>query len=126
MTKHTIAIKRVYDEPAQNDGTRVLVDRLWPRGIKKEQAYVDLWLKEVAPGNELRKWFNHDPTRFSEFRHRYKAELQSDICQQALTTLRDLAKQNTLTLLFSAKDTEHNNAIVLRELLTEEQHHSKE
>lgn len=120
MTKQqiTIALKRVYDEPAASDGTRVLVERLWPRGLSKERAQIDLWLKEVAPSHELRTWFGHDPEKFVEFRHRYVAELASGEAHQALSTLRDLARQGPLTLVFAAHDVQHTNAVVLRELLS--------
>jgi uncharacterized protein YeaO (DUF488 family) len=128
----TIALKRVYDEPAPDDGTRVLVERLWPRGISKERAHIDLWLKEVAPSHELRAWFGHDPEKFVEFRRRYETELASGPGQQALATLRALAKRGPVTLVFAARDTEHTNALVLRDLLLhtdlthrleKEQHH---
>jgi len=89
----TVAIKRVYDQPEPGDGTRILVDRLWPRGLSKERAKVDAWLKEVAPSNDLRKWFGHDPEKFAEFRRRYEAELASESGQEALARLRDLARQ---------------------------------
>lgn len=120
MTKQgmTLSLKRVYDEPASSDGTRVLVDRLWPRGLSKERAHVDIWLKEIAPSNELRKWFSHDPEKFAEFRRRYEAELKSETGQEALERLRNLAKQGPVTLVFAAHDTEHSNAAVLRDLLT--------
>ncbi|HLH60035.1 MAG TPA: DUF488 domain-containing protein [Ktedonobacteraceae bacterium] len=113
----TVAIKRVYDQPEPGDGTRVLVERLWPRGLSKERAKVDTWLKEVAPSNDLRKWFGHDPEKFPEFRRRYEAELQSESGQAALAKLRDLAGQGKVTLVFAAHDSEHNNAVVLRDLL---------
>ena len=113
----TIALKRVYDEPAPDDGTRVLVERLWPRGISKERAHIDLWLKEVAPSHELRTWFGHDPEKFVEFRRRYETELASGPGQEALTRLRELAKHGPVTLVFAARDTEHTNAVVLRYLL---------
>lgn len=113
----TIALKRVYDETAPDDGTRVLVERLWPRGISKERAQIDLWLKNVAPSHELRAWFGHDPEKFAEFRRRYETELASGAAQEALTTLRKLAQQGSLTLVFAARDTEHTNAVVLRDLL---------
>jgi uncharacterized protein YeaO (DUF488 family) len=113
----TVAIKRVYDQPEPGDGTRVLVERLWPRGLSKERAKVDTWLKEVAPSNDLRKWFGHDPGKFPEFRRRYEAELQSESGQAALAKLRDLAGQGKVTLVFAAHDSEHNNAVVLRDLL---------
>jgi uncharacterized protein YeaO (DUF488 family) len=117
MSKQTIAIKRIYDKPEPDDGTRVLIDRLWPRGIKKENAAVDLWLKEVAPSNELRRWFQHDPAKFAEFRQRYETELHLPEQQAALAKLHQLAGQGSLTLLFAAKDSEHNNACVLRDIL---------
>ena len=112
-----VAIKRVYDEPGEGDGMRVLVDRLWPRGLSKERARVDLWLKEVAPSSELRAWFGHDPAKFDEFRKRYEAELASGPAHEALARLRELARQQQVTLVFGARDAEHSNAAVLRELL---------
>jgi uncharacterized protein YeaO (DUF488 family) len=112
-----IAVKRVYDEPESNDGTRVLVERLWPRGLSKERAHVDVWLKEIAPSRELRTWFGHDPEKFAEFRRRYETELATETGQAALATLRELAKQGPVTLVFAAHDTEHANAVVLRDLL---------
>jgi len=115
--KPHIAIKRVYEEPEPEDGTRILVDRLWPRGISKERAHVDLWLKELAPSNELRKWFGHEPEKFAEFRRRYEAELRSAEAQAALQQLEERAKQGPITLLFAAHDAEHNNAVVLRDQL---------
>jgi uncharacterized protein YeaO (DUF488 family) len=112
-----IALKRVYDEPDPGDGTRVLVERLWPRGLSKERAHVDIWLKEFAPSRELRTWYGHDPQKFAEFRRRYEVELASQTGQEALAQLRDLAKQGPLTLVFAAHDTEHTNAVVLCDLL---------
>nr|HET6902171.1 DUF488 domain-containing protein [Ktedonobacteraceae bacterium] len=112
-----IGLKRVYDEPKEDDGKRVLVDRLWPRGLSKERARVDLWLKEVAPSSELRKWFGHEPEKFAEFRRRYEAELDAEGAQTKLAELRDMAKREHVTLVFAAHDTEHNNAVVLRDLL---------
>ncbi len=119
MTKHTLSVllKRAYDDPAASDGTRVLVERLWPRGISKEHAHIDLWLKDVAPSTELRKWFNHDPRKFPEFRRRYEAELKSEAAQEALAKLREIAKQGQLTLVFAAHDADHSNAVVLYDLL---------
>ena len=119
MAQGEITLKRVYDEPEKGDGLRVLVDRLWPRGLSKERAQVDLWLKEVAPGNELRKWYSHDPAKFEEFRRRYEAELASEPARAALERLRELAQKQRVTLLYAARDSEHSNAIVLRELLEE-------
>lgn len=119
MSKHQgmVALKRVYDEPGPGDGTRVLVERLWPRGLSKERAQVDLWLKDVAPSTELRTWFNHDPAKFTEFRRRYEAELAGEPGKTALAKLRELAEQGPVTLLFAARDSEHSNAAVLRDLL---------
>ena len=119
MTKQevSVALKRAYDEPAASDGTRVLVERLWPRGLSKERAHIDLWLKDVAPSTELRQWFHHDPQKFPEFRRRYQAELQSEGAQEALTKLRAIAKQGQLTLVFAAHDAAYSNAVVLRDLL---------
>lgn len=110
-----IQIKRVYTPTEESDGYRVLVDRLWPRGIKKENANVDLWAKQLAPSTELRKWFNHIPERFEEFSKRYVDELNSN--PEAITLIDELKKHDTVTLLYSAKDEEHNNAVVLRDLL---------
>ncbi len=113
----SIVLKRAYDPPAKNDGTRVLVDRLWPRGVSKEDARIDRWLKEIAPSNELRKWFGHDPGRWKEFKTRYRKEL--DDRSQQVEELRALVKKGRVTLVYSAKDTERNNAVVLREYLEE-------
>lgn len=112
-----IALKRVYDEPEPSDGIRVLIDRLWPRGLSKERARVDVWMKEIAPSNELRKWFGHESGKFAEFHRRYEAELASESSREALAKLRDMARQGPVTLLFAAHDVEHNNAVVLREVL---------
>lgn len=110
-----IRIKRIYDPPAAGDGRRVLVDRLWPRGLSKDEVKVDEWLKEIAPSDELRKWFGHDPARWEEFRTRYREELK--LHGELLERLRAEARKGTVTLLFAAKDEEHNNAVVLKELL---------
>lgn len=117
-----VAIKRVYDEPDASDGMRVLVDRLWPRGLSKERAHIDLWLKDIAPGNELRTWYHHDPAKFDEFRQRYEAELASGPAHDALVRLRELVRQQRVTLVFAARDAEHSNATVLRELLNTPDH----
>ncbi len=111
----TIQLKRVYEAPSKSDGTRILVDRLWPRGLTKEKAHVDLWLKDVAPSNELRKWFAHDPARWAEFKARYKAELKHN--GEQLTLLKQALTRGPATLLYGAKDTEHNEAVVLQQLL---------
>jgi uncharacterized protein YeaO (DUF488 family) len=110
-----IHVKRVYESKAKSDGLRVLVDRLWPRGLTKRRAAADLWLKELAPSTELRKWFAHDPAKWAEFQKRYRAELRA--ARSALDTLRQKAKTGTLTLLFGAKDETHNEARVLKTVL---------
>lgn len=115
MPKKSIHIKRVYAEPSADDGKRILVDRLWPRGLTKEKARVDLWLKEIAPSNELRKWFGHDPTRWPEFKRRYAEELKAHGEQIAM--LCQETSQGTVTLLYGARDEEHNEAVVLLALL---------
>jgi uncharacterized protein YeaO (DUF488 family) len=111
----TIQIKRIYQQPGKADGTRILVDRLWPRGLTKEKAKVDLWLKEVAPSSELRKWFAHDPEKWLEFQARYREELKSRAEQLAL--LKQKSAEGPVTLLFGAKDEQHNEAVVLAKLL---------
>ena len=110
-----VRVKRIYEPAASDDAFRVLVDRIWPRGIKKADAAIDLWLKGVAPSPELRRWFGHDPAKWAEFRKRYAAELaqQSD----AMALLRDKARRGTLTLLYAARDPDHNNAVALKSLL---------
>lgn len=117
-----VKIKRVYEEKNKNDGIRILVDRIWPRGISKEDAGLDAWLKEIGPSNDLRKWFDHDPKKFAEFKKRYKAELQSGDQKDALTKLKEITKKhhNEVTLLFAAKDEKYNQAAVLKEILDQE------
>lgn len=111
-----IRIARIYEPPQKNDGWRVLVDRLWPRGVRKEAARVDEWMKEIAPSNELRKWFAHQANRWAEFQKRYRAELGRK--KELIEMLRAMEKKHgAVTLLFAAKDEEHNQAIVLRGLL---------
>jgi uncharacterized protein YeaO (DUF488 family) len=114
-----IQTKRVYDPREQGDGVRVLVDRLWPRGMTKEKLQADLWLKDIAPSDDLRKWFAHDPSRWSEFKKRYWAEL--DEKPQTVKQLHDLAVKGRLTLLFSARDTACNQAVALKEYVMAEQ-----
>lgn len=109
--------KRVYEPPSPEDGVRVLVDRVWPRGLSKEKAAADHWLKEVAPSTALRRWFSHDPERWAEFRRRYRAELARR--PAALDELRRLVRASTVTLLFGARDADHNQAVVLQELLND-------
>jgi uncharacterized protein YeaO (DUF488 family) len=113
-----VAIKRAYEAPASNDGTRVLVDRLWPRGLSKARAHVDLWLKDVAPSTELRQWYGHDPAKFAAFRERYLHELKVEPRRAALDQLRALARKGPVTLVFGARDVEHSEAAVLQDLLT--------
>ena len=114
-------IKRIYAPPAADDGRRILVDRLWPRGLTKDGARLDEWLKEIAPSDELRKSFCHDPARWEEFRKRYRDELQGH--GELVERLRDEARKGTVTLLFAAKDEEYNNAVVLAEMLNLPQSH---
>lgn len=111
-----IALKRAYDSAAKSDGKRILVDRLWPRGVKKEDAKIDLWLKEVAPSTELRKWFNHQDERWSEFKQRYVTELKDN---SAFAELKEIASNEKVTLIFSTKDEEKNSAAVLQQLLSQ-------
>lgn len=110
-----IRVKRIYDPPDGNDGARVLVDRLWPRGVRKEAAKLRLWLKDIAPSADLRRWFGHDPARFAEFSRRYRAELSAN--KDAVGRLDDLVKAGRVTLLYAAHDTEHNDARVLADYL---------
>ena len=113
----SISIKRIYDDATDKDGYRVLVDRLWPRGISKEEAKLDEWLQDIAPSTELRKWFDHQEERFSEFSKRYKAEL--NLKKTEIEKLKAVAEKRPITLLYSAKNEEFNQAIVLRDYLTE-------
>ncbi len=113
-------LKRVYEEPSRDDGFRALAERLWPRGVSKERAQLDLWLKEVAPSPELRKWFNHDPAKWKEFQKRYAAELKDK--KDAVRLLKEKAKKGTVTLLYAAHDEEHNGALALKRVL---EHHKK-
>jgi uncharacterized protein YeaO (DUF488 family) len=110
-----VRIKRAYDPPADGDGCRVLIDRIWPRGVSREHARLDDWARELAPSGELRSWFRHDPARFPEFRRRYMSELASH--ESKLRELRRIARDGTLTLVYGARDTEHNDAVVLAQLL---------
>jgi uncharacterized protein YeaO (DUF488 family) len=110
-----IKLKRAYEHPAAEDGTRILIDRLWPRGVKKEAAAIDQWAKELAPSTELRKWFGHDPARWEEFQRRYAVELQQHA--DLLENLRELVRRGPITLVYAAHDELHNDAIVLRDIL---------
>lgn len=111
-------IKRVYDAPSSEDGRRILVDRLWPRGLSREKAKIDQWAKEVAPSAELRRWFDHDPQLWVEFGKRFRSELTSDEARACLDGIREKSKSETVTLVFGAKDELHNNAVVLQQVLT--------
>jgi uncharacterized protein YeaO (DUF488 family) len=110
-----LRLKRAYEPVAPDDGVRILVDRLWPRGLSKEKASLDEWEKDIAPSTELRKWFGHDPGRWTEFQHRYRAELRQHA--DTLKRIRALIKTHTVTLVYSAHDEEHNDAVVLRDVL---------
>lgn len=110
-----VRLKRAYDEPAEDDGYRVLVDRLWPRGVARDRARLDEWARELAPSTELRRWFGHDPARFEEFRGRYETELEKQ--RVKLDELRRRAREETVTLVYAARDTEHNDAVVLADVL---------
>jgi len=110
-----IKLKRAYDRPTRGDGTRILIDRLWPRGVKKINADIDEWIKELAPSTALRKWFGHDPARWKEFRSRYAAEVHKH--PEQLSRLRNLARKKQITLLYSAHDEIHNDAVALRDFL---------
>ncbi|HEU4804412.1 MAG TPA: DUF488 domain-containing protein [Nitrobacter sp.] len=115
LAAKNINVKRAYEPPATGDGTRILVDRLWPRGLSKADAAIDRWIKDIAPGTELRKWFGHDPARWQEFRQRYADEIHGH--PEQLDELRACARSGRITLVFSAHDEAHNNAVVLRDVL---------
>ena len=110
-----IQLKRVYEKPSRKDGVRILVDRLWPRGLTKERAAVNLWLKDVAPSSELRKWFAHDPAKWKEFQVRYRKELREK--KDALKLLKQKSEDRTVTLVYGARDEQHNEAVVLRKIV---------
>ena len=110
-----IRIKRVYEQPEDDDGMRILVDRLWPRGLTKAKADVDLWLKDIAPSTELRKWFGHDPAKWTEFKKQYRSELNKN--KEPLVLLKEQTEKGTVTLVYAAKDEAHNEAVVLQEIL---------
>ena len=110
-----VRLKRAYEAPTKDDGLRILVDRLWPRGVSKEDAAIDRWIKDVAPSTELRKWFGHDPERWNEFRKRYVAEIRDQ--PDELAELRRLARQGPITLVYAARDEAHNDAVVLGQAL---------
>ncbi|HKA17624.1 MAG TPA: DUF488 domain-containing protein [Blastocatellia bacterium] len=110
-----INLKRAYEKPSKDDGERILVERLWPRGLTKLQAKIDLWLKDVAPSTELRRWFGHDPKKWDEFRRRYQKELKNK--DELIKLLKRKAKNGTITLIYAARDEEHNGALVLKRFL---------
>jgi len=112
-----IKIKRAYEPPEPSDGTRVLVDRLWPRGMTKERAHIDEWMKEIAPSDELRIWFGHDPGKWTGFQKRYRKELHHSEQEKCIKKLRALAEKGTVTLVYGASDEDHNNAQVIRGVL---------
>lgn len=116
MSRH-VGYRRIYEDPGSDDGKRVLVDRVWPRGIRKEGAHLDEWLRDVAPSTELRRWYGHDPDKFPEFRRRYLAELREPEREGALAHLREIAGRGRLTLLTATRDVEHSQAAVLAALL---------
>ena len=108
-----IRYRRIYDDASSEDGVRILVDRIWPRGMRKEDAHIDEWMRDVAPSTELRRWYGHDPDRYAEFSHRYLTELREPERQQALQRLRETARRKRMTLLTAARDLEHSQAAVL-------------
>ena len=114
---YSISVKRVYEAPSPADGYRILVDRLWPRGLSRDHAAFDAWMKEIAPSHELRRRFAHDPAKWTEFQARYQAELDTEMSIALINTIREKAKSQDVTLLFSAKNERHNNAIVLKHVL---------
>ncbi|MBX6750851.1 MAG: DUF488 family protein [Micromonosporaceae bacterium] len=114
-----VRYRRVYDEPSGQDGVRILVDRVWPRGMRKEDAHIDEWLRDVAPSTELRRWYGHDPDRYAEFRRRYLAELREAERQAAVQRLRETAARTRVTLLTATRDLEHSQAAVLARWLSE-------
>lgn len=115
ISPKSVKLKRAYESPSEDDGARVLVDRLWPRGVRKSDAAIDRWVKELAPSTELRKWFGHDPERWDEFRRRYLAEIREH--RQEFEALRTLTQEGPVTLVYAARDETHNDAVVLREIL---------
>jgi uncharacterized protein YeaO (DUF488 family) len=115
VPKNNVKLKRAYDRPTAADGKRILVDRLWPRGVKKDVAAIDQWTKDIAPSSALRQWFGHDPDRWSEFKRRFIVELREHSAE--LNALRVLARHGPVTLVYSARDEEHNQAVVIRDLL---------
>lgn len=124
MAAPKVRLKRAYEPPEEKDGTRILVDRLWPRGVSKAKARLDEWMKDIAPSAELREWFGHDPERWGEFRRRYRAELAEQA--EKLTDLRRRARETPITLVYAAEDGEHNHALVLRDAILGRKDHSND
>jgi uncharacterized protein YeaO (DUF488 family) len=112
-----IEVRRAYEQPQKKDGLRILVDRIWPRGVRKEKAAIDAWVKDIAPSSKLRKWFSHDPAKWQEFKRRYFQELKEK--NDLIKRLQEKAKGQTITLLYSAKDVKYNNAVALKEYIEE-------
>jgi uncharacterized protein YeaO (DUF488 family) len=121
MTRHKVRVRRIYDRTAPDDGVRVLVDRVWPRGLSKDGADLDEWARDVAPSTELRRWYDHDPEKFDQFRSQYRRELEDPTRRAVFKHLQTLLEDNPLTLLTATTDVEHSNATVLAELLRESQ-----
>ena len=115
VSAKNVKLKRAYEPPAADDGIRILVDRLWPRGLSKQRAAIDQWMKDISPSTELRKWFGHDPTRWDEFRRRYAKEVRQH--PELLDQLRSLAREGPITLVYSARDEAHNDAVELRQVI---------
>lgn len=115
ITQKNVKLKRAYDRPTSDDGVRILVDRLWPRGVRKADAAIDHWMKDIAPSAALRQWFGHDPVRWQEFRRRYRRELNEH--EKEIDELRGLARHGPITLVYAARDQAHNEAVVLRDLV---------
>ena len=124
IASSNVMLKRAYEPPEKADGTRILVDRLWPRGVSKAEARLDEWFKEIAPSAELRTWFGHDPDRWDEFRRRYRAELAGH--PEILKDLRRRAREGPITLVYSARDEAHNDALVLRDVILGKREHSND
>jgi len=114
-----VQLRRAYEAPQPDDGRRVLVERLWSRGVRKEDLRLDAWLKDLAPSDALRRWFGHDPARWEEFQRRYRKELRSALAQQLLGDLTEQARRANVTLVYSARDEAHNNAVILRDMIAE-------
>lgn len=117
-----VRYRRIYDEVSTEDGVRILVDRIWPRGMRKPDAHIDEWMRDVAPSTELRRWYGHDPERYAEFRRRYMAELRDPVRRQAAQRLRETASHDRMTLLTAARDLEHSQAAVLASWLNHSEH----